>query len=663
MRDDAIGMFWEDAPSTEGRGKVVRAMPEIPDTGWVAPSTFPDLSSARAICIDTETWDPELLTHGPGWARGKGHIVGVSIGVPGGHRWYFPMRHEVEPEQNLDPEVVLRWLRITLGNPQQPKVGANLMYDVGWLRHEGVKVAGELVDVQFAEALLEESARVSVEDLGRKYLGEGKTSNLLYQWCDAYYGGGANDQRKNIYRAPPRLVGPYAEGDVDLPLRLAPIMYKRLAEQGLYDIFRMECDLIPLLIAMRFAGVRVDIGKAEKLRDQLEERSKLEHKKIRDAMGFDVDINSAHSLARAFDTCNLRYGKTAKGKPSFTKQFLATVDHPLADCIREIRKLDKLRGTFIESYILNAHINEHVYCQFHPLRGDDGGTRSGRFSSSDPNLQNIPSRDDELAPLIRGLFIPDEGHKCWRKYDYSQIEYRFLVHFAIGPGIEAVRQKFRDDPDTDYHVFTQELVKLKTGIELGRKPTKNINFGLVYGMGQPKLMTDLRLSKAEGKALFEAYHVGMPFVKPTMDAAMKEAGDSGIITTILGRKSRFDLWEPTRWDDTAVALPYEQALLKWGSIRRAYLHKALNRRLQGSAADLMKVAMWRCWKDGIFDETGVPRLTVHDELDFSDPGGRDKAFREMKHIMETAIPLSIPVIAECDVGPDWGHVEALKEVA
>ena len=670
MRFDAIGMFWEDVPVKPGKRETVRIMPPIPDTGWRPPTYLPDLSRAACISIDCETYDPDLLTHGPGWARGKGHIVGVSIGADGGGRWYFPIRHEVEPQDNWDPEVVLQWLRHTLGNPRQPKVGANLLYDIGWLRHEGVTVRGELVDVQFAEALLDERADVNLETLGQKYLGEGKESNILYDWCAKYYGGKANGtQRANIYRSPPRLVGPYAESDADLPLRVASVIYTLLVREGLFHLFQMECALIPMLIDMRFAGVRVNVARAEELREVLAERAKEEHKKLRHMAGFDVDINSADSLARAFDTIGLGYGRTAKGKPSFTKGFLEGLKHPLADCIREIRKCDKLRGTFIESYILNSHINGMVYGQFHPLRGDSTGTRSGRFSSSTPNLQNIPSRDDELAPLIRGLFIPDEGHAAWRKYDYSQIEYRFLIHFACGPGSDDVRAHFNAHPDTDYHEMALDLVAPQAGWDIStkelrkhwRRPIKNINFGLIYGMGVDKLAGDLGLTKAEGKALFAAYHKGVPFAKATMDACAEEAQQSGIITTILGRRSRFDLWEPSKWGEDTIALPYEQAILRYGAIRRAYTYKALNRRLQGSAADLMKVAMLKCYRDGVFDETGIPRLTVHDELDFSDPGGKDEAFREMKHIMETALPLRIPVRADGDIGPDWGHVEPIKE--
>lgn len=667
-------MFWEDAIVVKGRNNRPRIMPAIPDTGWLPPTSFPDLSRARVISVDTETYDPELLEHGPGWARGKGHLIGISIGADGGGRWYFPMRHEIEPELNLNPEQVLAWARHALGNPSQPKVGANLLYDYGWLRHEGVNLEGELVDVQFAEALLVERGEVALEHLGVKYTGGGKDTSLLYKWLADFYGGKPNsDQRANLYRCTPRLVGPYAEMDADLPLAVIQRQYEHLVREGLLDLFRMECALIPLLTDMRQAGVRVHLPRAEELRDKLIEREKLEHVKLKHIVGFDVDINSPGSLVKAFDSMGVAYGRTPKGKPSFNKKFLTDLQHPMGHVIREIRKVEKLRGTFIESYILNSHINGMVYGQFHPLRGDEGGTRSGRLSSSTPNLQNIPVRDEELAHLIRGLFIPDDGHEWWRKYDYSQIEYRFLIHFAIGPGADDARRLFNENPNTDYHEMALDLVGPAAGWDIStlemrkvkRRPIKDINFGLIFGMGQATMGSRLGLTKQQTKKLFEAYHRGVPFAKATMDACMEEAQQTGMIATILGRRSRFELWEPTGWasrgDDKTPALPYESAILVYNSIQRAFTHKALNRRLQGSAADLIKLAMLKCYKDGVFHVTGVPRLTVHDELDFSDPGGRIEAFKEMRRIMENVLPLRVPVRADGDYGPDWGHVKPLPE--
>jgi DNA polymerase-1 len=577
------------------------------------------------------------------------------------------MRHEVEPQYNFEPEKVLAWARTELTRAHQPKVGANIIYDVGWLREEKVYVKGVLYDVQHAEALLDERSRVSLEILAQKYLNEGKDSSAMYQWqAQAYGGSPTSDQRKNIYRTPARLVGPYAESDADLPLRLINKQWPLLSREGLLDLFEMECRLTPLLIDMRFAGVRVHIERAEKLRGTLLIRAKEANNKLNELAGLEVNVNSAASIALAFDKLGIAYPRTSAGAPSFERVFLESVEHPIGDAIREQRKLDKLGNTFVQNYILDAHINSRLFGQFHNMRSDEGGTRSGRFSGSNPNLQNVPSRDEELAPLIRGLFIPDEGHKQWRRYDYSQIEYRFLIHFAVGPGSDKVRQNFIAHPETDYHDMTLDLVAPFAGWDITtkeqrkhrRKPLKTINFGLVFGMGVPKLTRSLGLTPQEGKKLFKAYHAAVPFADATMEYCAQEAMRTGVVRTILGRASRFDLWNAADWDDRGIALPYEAARAKYGlNIERANLHKALNRKLQGSAADLMKKAMLICYESGIFSATGVPRLTVHDELGFSDSGapGTEEAFAAMHNVMENAIPLKIPVKAEMEVGPDWGH--------
>lgn len=669
-RIDAVGLFWEDVQTKGARNTYARPMPSIPETGWKAPTYFPNLSQAPCICFDVETYDPGIGDGvGPGWARGLGHIVGVAVGVPGGGRWYFPIRHETMPEDNLDPVHVFAWLRDTLGNPKQTKLGANIIYDVGWLRQEGVHVAGPLVDVQYAEALLCEASPVALDFLGMKYLEEGKVSGPLYSWLSDWFGGPSDSDklRAHIYKSPPCLVGPYAEGDVDLPLRVIEKQYPLLAREGLLPVFEMECGLIPLLVEMRFAGVSVDIRKAEEVQATLGERIITLQKSLNHLCGGEVNVNAPQSLATAFDRLGIHYNRTKpsdkapEGRPSFTKDYMATVDHPAARLVEEIKTCRKMKGTFVESYILNSHVNGKVYGEFHLLKGEDGGTRSGRFSSSNPNLQNIPSRDKVLGPLMRSMFVPDAGHRQWRKYDYSQIEYRLLAHHAVGRGSDELRQVYCNDPDTDYHVLTQLLVQDFTGQKIDRKPIKNINFGLIYGMGVDKLARSLGLSEREGRKLFAAYHEAAPFAKATMEQCSNEAQAYGIITTILGRRSRFDSWEPVEVDykNRAIPLPYHKALMRYGQIKRAMTHKALNRRLQGGAADLMKAAMLQCWKDGIFSRTGVPRLTVHDELDFSDDGSSssDEAFREMRHVLETAVRLRVPVQADYEVGPSWGSVK------
>jgi DNA polymerase-1 len=560
------------------------------------------------------------------------------------------------PEHNMDPEHVLAWLRDTLGNPNQPKIGANLIYDVGWLEHEGVPVRGMLYDVQFAEALLDETALTNLDTLGEKYLGIGKEKSALNRWSWDYYGGKEHEQRSNLYRCPPCLVGPYAEADTDLPQRILPLQWARLEQEGLLELFIMECRLVPLLIAMRRGGVTVDINKTERVRERLVEEVKTLNERIRYLVGFDVNVNAPESMQKAFQRLSIPIPTNAKGGRTFNKEALAAIEHPFVELVLEQKKIVKVSDTFLKSYVLDSNVGGKIFCEFHPLRSDRGGTRSGRFASSNPNLQNVPSRDEYLAPLVRGVFIPHEGHYQWRRYDYSQVEYRCLAHDATGGGAEALRAQYNADPDTDYHVWTQKLVENMLGMVIKRKPIKTINFGLIYGMGKDKLTRSLGLDKRAGEELFNAYHEAAPFASSTMNHYSDMASRYGFVSTILGRRSRFNLWEPDlRGRSTQPALPYQAALNKYGKVKRAMTHKALNRRLQGSAADMMKKAMLVLWDSGVLDYTGVPTLTVHDELDFSDPGGCDDAFDYVKRVMETALPMRIPIRADVEVGPSWGE--------
>ncbi len=670
MRFDADGLFWQDAPVESTRGsRAPRPQPPIPDTGWKPPREFPNLSGAAVIALDTETYDPELTDRGPGWARHSGHLCGVSIAVEDA-AWYFPMRHSIEPEDNLDPENVLAWLRDTLGNPKQPKIGANLYYDAGWLQEEGVIVRGELVDVQYAEALLEEQSHVNLEHLGQKYLGTGKDTDLLKKWIMDYYAPAKTAWRGDIHRCPPRLVGHYAEMDAVLPFQIIKQQYKRLAQENLVDVFRLECGLIPLLVAMRFRGARVDLDKATQIKEELDATAAGYREELKRLTGVEVNVNAAESIAQAFDNLGLAYPRTKatdnapNGKPSFVKTFLEHLDHPVGDLIRGIREAEKMANTFIQSYILDAHVDGRVYGQFHSLRGDENGTRSGRLSSSTPNLQNIPTRT-EMGKRIREVFIPDDG-RFWERYDYSQIEYRLLAHHAVGPRSDDIRRRYCTDPETDYHEETRRMVHEIAHMLLDRKPVKNINFGLTYAMGKPKLVRSLGLTKEQGDELFEAYHHAVPFTKATLESCDEEAQRLGYITTLLGRRSRFDLWEPKEWrgrGERQRALPYEVAVREYGHVRRAMTHKALNRRLQGGAADVMKRAMARAWDDGVFHIIGVPMLTVHDELDLDNDGQHPDAWRELEHILEETTPLRVPVRADHESGPNWGKLGPVPRAA
>lgn len=691
MRSDAIGFFWVDeqrevrqrgatghksskekkpkGERTTARvptGTVPRSMPPIPNTGWVTPDSFPRLDSAKIIAIDTETRDPCLLELGPG-VRRDGHMVGISVGTEDGHRWYFPFGHEYGGG-NLDKAAVIRWAKEELTRPGQLKVGANLSYDLDYLAEEGVHVQGPFFDVQIAEPLIDENARsYSLENLAIKHLGEHKVDEELYKWSANAYGGKPTrrQQAGNIYRCPVALVGPYAEGDADLPLRIREKQIKLLESEHLLHISDIEHRLIPLLLAMRRRGVRLDMAKAQRIDDDLSARIIRDELALeRAAGGRKININSGDDIAVLFDRLGIEYPRTRTGKPSFTAQWLERHEHPITTIIKDLRKWYKARDTFIRGYVFKYAINGRIHCQFNQLKGDEYGTVSGRFSSSLPNLQNIPARDEEIGPMIRSLFIPEDGED-WVCDDWSQIEYRLLVHYAMGESGEAARQQYRDDPSTDFHVYCADI----TGLD--RKPAKGINFGLVYGMGKPHLAESLGRTIAEAEPIFKKYHSSLPFVKETFDAVSEVAGRRGWIKTFMGRRARFHLFESAVYQkdkkrEDMEALTEESAKARkeagdaqWKKYRRAFLHKALNRLLQGSAADIMKAAMVQIWESGVCDVIGAPLLTVHDELDSSVPRtaeGRD-AKAEIKRIMENTVKLKVPLKVDEEVGPNWSEVE------
>lgn len=660
-RFDDIGMFWEDLPPTRTRSaRTLGPMPTIPETGWLPPTTYPEIRRAPWISLDCETYDPELIDYGPGWARGKGHICGVSIAVPWS-KWYFPIRHTVQTELNMDPEKLFAWLRYSLSD-NQVKLGANLLYDIGWLAQEGVQVNGPLYDVQYAEGLLDETSRVALEQLGEKYLFRGKTSEILEDWIMSYYMPPKRYWRREIYRSPITLVGPYAEDDAEMPYLIFEKQYPQLVERGLDNLFKMECKLIRLLIAMRFAGITVDLDYADRLKHDFNTRADALHKRLESEVGCAVSIGSADSIAKAFDKHGLPYGTTRTGKPSFTADSLRLLKHPIPNLILEERKLRKLTSTFIQGYILDSHVNGKVYCSFHPMLSEHGGAKTGRFSSSDPNLQNIPIRTPE-GKLMRALFTKDKGHRFYRSGDYSQIEYRMLAHYAVGEGADDVRREYHTNPSLDYHEMISEIINTISGIAvmtrrgllggafieglgpLVREHIKTLNFALVYGVGKDHVAEMLGVIQSVGLKISETFHKAVPFARATMNATGEEVGQTGICTTILNRQTHFDEWEPASWGVKGVPLPYKDAVEEYGyNIRRAYLYAAVNYRLQGSAADIIKKAMVDAWENGVFSYTGVPRLTVHDELGFSDPGNvPEDAWRELVHTMENTIQLRVPL--------------------
>lgn len=651
-------------PAVKGRKMHFNPKPVIPHTGWVRPKNLPDLGSAEIISIDTETYDPNLKERGPGWSRGDGEIVGLAVATDDGFKAYYPVRHQEDPHLNFPPDEVFDWARIQLGRSHQPKVGHNLIYDLGFLLEEKVEVVGELWDTWIAEKLIHHRQDASLEATGQRRVGRGKKATLLLRWLFQYFGRGRmpeNDEdldetfKGMIYKAPPSLAGPYAEEDVLLPMEIADVQYRILEEMELMAVFELETQLIPLLVRMRMEGVTVDVKGAEQADVRLTSEIITLQREIDHEVGHHLEVNSGDKVGLFFATQGIELPKTAKThKYSVTEEILKKVEHPVAEKIIDLKELMKFQSTFVRGYILDSAVKGKIHAQFNQMQAI-----TGRFSSSQPNLTNIPSRNEELMRVIRGIFVPDIGHDHFRKYDYSQIECRVLAHFATGRGAQELRDEYNADPKTNYHRLSHKMILEKAGVDLPHKKVKQCGFAIFYGGGQSKLARLIGLSKEETEPFFEAFHSGLPYVRDTMDSISRETAARGHTLTVLGRRVQFDLWEPkfTHLSER-LAVPLDKAVKLWGSnIQRAYLYKSLNYVVQGSAADQLKTAMLKCYQAGIYDVTGIPKGVIHDEKIFScrdDSPATNEAFREMKYLMENAIQFRVPILVSSERGTSWG---------
>jgi DNA polymerase I-like protein with 3'-5' exonuclease and polymerase domains len=685
-------MFWTDNELTLKRGARIHLPPPIPITDWVKPTEPPNLSGATVISFDTETKDLTLNSEGPGWARGKAHIVGVSIGAEdaSGARgaWYFPIRHEVEPHDNLNPAHVLPWVSSILDTPHIPKIGANLTYDIGNLAAEGVRVSGPLHDVQFAEALIDSDAFVALEILARKYLGVGKVSDVVKEWCQAAYPNTLErNWRGDIHRAPPRLVAPYAIGDAVLPIDIFKAQWPIIDAAWLSGVYRMECDLIPLMVAMRFAGISVDVNRAEKLIGEIQDDTRQLYAKLYHEYGYNLTSTSGGNVGKLFDHVGIKYGRTAAGNPSFQKEWLAGLEHPLADLINDIREHEKMVSTFLKGYVLDKNINGKLHPQFHQLKNDKNGTDVGRYASSDPNLQNIPART-KLGKKVRTCFVCDDGHDRWTKFDQSQVHYRILANYAVGTGSDELRAKYNNDPAIDYHrTVYNNVAPLRSWsltdeeeIEDHRRLIKNINFSGLYGVGLKTIKYKylIGMSDNEVQKFMEDYYKAAPYIKPTTQAISAEVQRDGFVTTILGRRVYFNEWEPASFNrikqlkeagDYYGPMSYESAMHQYGPpIKRAYDYRGVNYKFQGSEPDIIKSGLLDCWNSGVFNEIGVPRATVHDENNWSVPENSPRMRECLEFIRHTMInsvprrvPFRVPLKVDEEAGPSWGAVKKIKQ--
>jgi DNA polymerase I-like protein with 3'-5' exonuclease and polymerase domains len=610
-----------------------------PETEWVMPEELKNLKGVKEIAVDLETNDPDLKELGSGNVIGNGHIAGVSLAIEG---WagYYPIQHE--QGGNMDRTLVIDWLKDLFNQEYTTFIFHNAMYDVCWLKAAGINIKGKIVDTMIAASLIDEN-RLSYQlnALSKHYGGLGKDEKVLYNAAKEY----GVDPKKDLWRLPAMFVGQYAERDAEATLKLWQRLHRELHDQELIDIFRLETQLFPCLIEMRFKGVRVDLEKAHKIKKNLMEREQKILNKIKDLTGFDVEIMAARSIAKAFDKLKLPYDRTAKSnEPSFTKNFLQNHPHELAQSIADAREINKAHSTFIDSITKHAH-KGRIHADINQIRSDQGGTVTGRFSMSNPNLQQIPARHPELGPLIRSIFIPEENCK-WGSFDYSQQEPRILVHYAKLqnlPGVHEIVDAYKAG-DADFHQVVADMADIE------RKQAKTINLGLMYGMGKNKLMAELGLMKESAEKLIKQYHSRAPFVKQLMDNVTRKANDRGKIRTLLGRACHFDLWQPTQFG-IFKPLPLEQARKEYDEpLKRAFTYKALNKLIQGSAADMTKKSMVALYKNGI-----IPHIQIHDEVDISVES--DKKAEQIVQIMEEAVVLQVPNKVDYESGDNWGDIK------
>jgi DNA polymerase I-like protein with 3'-5' exonuclease and polymerase domains len=536
---------------------------------------------------------------------------------------------------------VLRWLKDILESPST-KIFHNAIYDVCWLRAMGFKINGDIACTMIASALTDENRfRYDLNSLSWHYLGYGKNEAALAEAAEEW----GIDPKSEMYKLPAMHVGAYAERDAEVTLGLWQEMKKEIINQDLEDIFALESDLFPCLVDMRFKGVRVDIERAHQMKKELTYHERFLLHKIKGETNIDTQIWAARSIANVFDVLRLEYPRTDKtGAPSFTKNFLQEHKHPVVNMIAQAREINKAHTTFLDSILRYEH-KGRIHAEINQLRNAGGGTVTGRFSYQNPNLQQIPARNKDLGPKIRSLFIPEDGCK-WGVFDYSQQEPRLVVHYAALyklPSVYDVVEAYENDSNSDFHQTVADMAQIP------RSQAKTINLGLFYGMGKAKLQAELGVTKEKAAELFNTYHSKVPFVKQLMEKASNRAQDRGQIRTLLGRLCRFHLWEPNQFG-MHKAMTHEDALREHGpGIRRAYTYKALNKLIQGSAADMTKKAMLELYKEGI-----VPHIQIHDELDLSIES--EEQAKKVIEIMEHAVTLEVPNKVDYESGNNWGEI-------
>jgi DNA polymerase I-like protein with 3'-5' exonuclease and polymerase domains len=641
---------------------------------WCAPAELPDLRHAGIIGLDTETKDDGLrLKRGPGWPWRGGYIIGISIAwrdESGIRATYIPLQHP--DSQNFDREQVIRWLR-DLITAKVRIITKNGLYDWGWLWADlGIEMpaAEYLEEIDALATMVDENRlKYSLDALCAWRGFPGKDEALLHEGCDAL-GLIPPRQRRSfkpqtaLWQLPAQFVGPYAETDAVRTLQLFENLDPVLAQEGTRNAYRLECDLLPMVHRMRRRGIRIDIDAAEKARELLLGKRDAALARISEKLGASTgmdEINGRKWLIATFDRFGIEYPRTEKGNPSFKRGKRGWMQHSrhwLPPLIAAADQLDQYGDNFLQKQILGHLENGRVYGEIHPHRSDYGGTRSLRFSYSHPPLQQMPKHDEELAPLIRKVFLPEEG-ELWAGLDYSQQEFRLVVHFATRknlPGATAARDRYINDPNFDIHGYASEL----TGGVIARQDGKTFNFMTIYGGGPEAIAQQIKKPLAETKTLLDLYSEKMPFITRLADACKNAAQRQGHFTLFNGARRHFNLWFPGgRWEKGAGPCDRGEAERRiqdpghpWygRQLWRAEGYKALNYLIQSAAAIQTKEWMRACFREGV-----VPLLQMHDALDLS--VASPKVAETAARIGEEIIELEVPMRVDVNYGRSWGDAK------
>jgi DNA polymerase-1 len=584
------------------------------------------LRAQSSISVDTETTNVW-----PRWAK----LVGLSFAWNEREGWYLPLRAP-DGEPRLDPSATLTALRPILEDPAVAKIGQNLKYDIIVLRAAGIRLAGVAFDTMLASYLLESGRRNhSLDELAQTYLGHQtiKISELI----------GAGKAQKRMDEVSVGRVAEYAAEDAWAPVLLRPILAEKLADAQLADLLhQLELPLIDVLAELEYNGIKVDVARLHELSDGYGRRLEVIEQEIHALAGRAVNIASPKQLQELLFT-ELKLPvvkKTAKTGPSTDAEVLEELArvHPLPAKILEHRQYAKLKSTYVDALPrMVCPATGRVHASFHQVV-----TATGRLSSSDPNLQNIPIRTQE-GREIRSAFLPGQDGWLLMAADYSQIELRVLAHFSADAQLCGA---FARDEDIHARVAGQvNGVPLDQVTPEMRRAAKAVNFGVIYGQGAFGLARALGIDQEAATKFIDNYFEGYPGIEKFLTRVLAECRENGYARTILGRRR-------------AISGVREGA----GRQRNLAERTAVNTVIQGSAADLIKLAMVAIHRR--LHKEHLPAnmlLQIHDELVFEVRADHLATLADMvREEMEGVYPLSVPLKVDVKAGPDWAVAEAME---